>query len=772
MRELKWNELKYFPDIKTYKNSESINLVGQNRAKEALNFGLEMKEKGYHIFITGEVGSGRTTYAKKYAENLAKNEPTPPDLCYVYNFENPRCPKLLTLEAGHGKIFLEEMNEFLSRLAEELAKTFGSKEHDKKKNELMRHFSIKRDIIMQHVSDEAREHQFDIKSTPQGVHFMPVIDGEPISDEQFDKLTNEQRNKIHADSERVQQYVSEAMRQIRDYEKRAKKDIEDFEYTTGLFTVGHHMNDLLQSYAEKPELLKYLLAVKEDILENLSDFLPEEHENEEQMTNMFPWLQKKTCEDFLSKYRINLMTDNSKTKGAPVVVDFNPSHANLVGEIEYDNEFGNFSTDFMKIKPGLFHAANGGYLILQAQDVFSNIHAWETIRKTLITGEIITEPLREFTTGVAMITIKPEPIPVNVKIILIGDSYYYHVLESYDMYFEKLFKVRADFDYEMRINNDNLTGIISFIKEWAKDYKLDNQAIKTLLEYSARLAMRQDRLTTRFSSLRDIISEARQNDKKIITGKDIKTAILRKEYRLNMYAEKLSDMFEDDSIMISTEGEKVGQINGLVVIDMSDYTFGAATRITSTVYMGKAGIVNIEKEADLSGSIHEKGIQVLIGYLGQTYAQDFPLSLSCRICFEQNYSGVDGDSASSTELYAVLSSLSGLPIRQDIAVTGSINQHGEIQPIGGATHKIEGFFNICNARGLTGSQGVIIPERNIRDLVLKDEVIHAVKKGMFHIYAVSHVDEGMEVIMNKKASEIHDIVYRKLRSYHRRAVKG
>ena len=794
-KELTWQELKYFydgPDIspETNMESKSRELIGQARASEALRFGLQMKDKNYNIYVTGQVGTGRTTFANAYASQIAATRPTPPDLCYVYNFENPKCPKLLTLPAGTGRKLKDCMSDLINRLTSELPKTFAAKDHEQKKNEVIDIYKSKRDEIIKEMTEEARDQHFGVKNTNSGIYFMPIVDGEVISEEQFDALSQEEKDSISENSISIQKRAADVMRQIRDYDKRTKKEVEELEYTLGLFTVGHHMNDIMENFANEPSLLSYLKAVKEDILENLAEFTSDDNDEEEAMQAIMPWYSKKSNEDILTRYKVNLITDNADQVGAPVVVDYNPSHINLVGEIEYDNEFGNFSTDFMKIKPGLLHKAKGGYLILQAQDVLGSPHAWETLRRTLITGQIVTESLREYTTGVAVSGIKPESIPVDIKIILVGDGFYYDLLWTYDDYFEKLFKIRVDFDYEMRLNKENIAELSRYVHDWAgreNALPFDNAAIGRLIEYATRLAERKDRLTTRFSRLTEILAEAtswaRIDSAEKITAVHIQKAIDKRDYRLNMYEEKLSELIEDDTIMIDTDGAKVGQINGLAVLDTGDYAFAKPSRITATVYMGKAGIVNIEKEAEMSGAIHDKGVQVMIGYLGQTYAQDFPLTLSCRICFEQNYSGIDGDSASSTELFAVLSALSGLPLRQDIAVTGSINQHGEIQPIGGATFKVEGFFDLCKKRGLTGKQGVIIPTRNVRDLVLKDEVIEAVRDGLFHIYPIAHVDEGIEILTGVPAGggddvkiypydTVHGKAYRRLRSYHRKAMKG
>ena len=802
--ELSWQELKFFcNDLPQNTDNTTVNnkLIGQPRASDALRFGLQMKDKTYHIYIAGQTGTGRTTFAKSYASDIAAREATPQDLCYVYNFENPKCPKLLTLPPGTGHPLKESMNELLNRLTSELPKTFGSKDHELKKNEVIDIFKAKRDDIIKIMTEEARDQDFGVKNTSSGIYFMPIVDGEVISEEQYEALSQEEKDHIAENSVSIQKRAAEVMRQIRDYDKRTKKAVEELEFSLALFTVGHHMADIMTSFANEPSILTYLKAVKEDILENIAEFLADDQEDDEAMQALMPWYNKKSNEDILTRYNVNLLTDNSGQAGAPVILDYNPSHANLVGEIEYDNEFGNFSTDFMKIKPGLLHRANGGYLILQAQDLLGSPHAWETLRRSLVTGQIVTEPLREYNTGIAVSGIKPEPIPLNIKIILIGGGYYYDLLWTYDDYFEKLFKIRVDFDYEMHLDQENMVELRRFIEDWAeKNNKsatseapaidFDNSAIASIIEYAARLAERKDRLTTRLSRLTEILAEAtawaKIDNATAITAEHIKKAIIQRDYRLNMYEEKLGQLIEDDTIMISTQGEKIGQINGLAVLDTGDYAFAKPSRITATVYMGKSGIVNIEKEAEMSGPIHDKGVQVIVGYLGQTYAQDFPLTLSCRICFEQNYSGIDGDSASSTELFAILSALTGLPLRQDIAVTGSINQHGEIQPIGGATPKVEGFFDLCKKRGLTGSQGVIIPTRNVRDLVLKDEVIDAVREGQFHIYPIAHVDEGITILTGVPAGNnnglghgskaysfdtVHGKAYRQLKAYHRKSLK-
>ena len=794
-KELQYTECNRFCDPKSLSFSTtgelpetpSIGIIGQERAKKALQFGLGVKMKGYNIYVAGAPGTGKTTFSKAFARELAQSEPTPPDTCYIYNFKNPKCPKKLMLPAGQGNAFKEDMEEFVNRLLNELPRTFGTKDYENQKAEIVREYQNMRDAVVKELSDEAKEQGFGVKNTATGIYFMPIVNGEIINEDQFEALEQEEKDLISVNSETVQKRATEVMRQMREFEKGARKDVEGLEYGIGLFAVGHHMAPLYENYGGNPEIAAYLLAVKEDILENIEDFLAEESEEDESLQNILPWYSKKNADETFMKYQVNVLTDNSGLTGAPVIVDFNPTYTNLVGEIEYDNEYGNFSTDFMKIKPGLFHKANGGYLILQAYDLLSNIHAWETLRRVLLTGEVQIEPLREYATGIAVSGIKPEPVQTNVKVIVIGSAYYYELLYEFDEDFQKLFKIYAQFDYEMPRTAEKLMDLAAFVRFFTDRKQtppFEGAAVAKVAEYSSRLAERQDKMTARFQKIEEILTEAaawaKLENACIITAAHIETAIAEREYRLNMYEEKLGEMIEEGSIMIDTEGAKVGQINGLAVLDMGDYCFAKPARITATTYVGKAGIVNIEKEAEMSGSIHDKGIQVLIGFLGQTYAQDFPLSLSCRICFEQNYNGIDGDSASSAELYAVLSSLANLPISQELAVTGSINQRGEIQPIGGVTYKIEGFFDLCRKRGLTGRQGVIIPRQNVTDLTLNDSVVQAVKDGLFHIYPITHVDEGIALLMGKlagaktdkgrwPAQTVHGVVLKKLRDFYKKS---
>jgi len=770
-------------DLLSCGNLPAGTLIGQPRAETALKFGLNIKSKAYNIYVSGPPQSGKTSFVKKFAEEMALNEPTPPDLCYVYNFENPRCPSLLTFPAGMGKEFVSDMEEASAAIKADLTEILSSREFEDERTAIVNIFQEKRDTIIKKIQDDAKKQNFGVKMTGSGIYFMPIIDGSILSEEQYDALPEDEKEVISSVGDVIQEQAFEVMRDIKDYEKETRKGIDELEYNTALFCVGRHIGMLSTKYSEYNKVLKYLSDVKEDILDNLSDYSEADESGDDAIQGLAPWMTKKNTEDNHTKYKVKLLTDNSQTKGAPVIIDFKPTYSSVLGEIEYDSEYGNFTADFMKIKPGLLHKANGGYLILQAYDVLTSAHIWETLRNVIKTREIVIEPMREYLTGIAVSGVKPEPVPVDLKIILIGPRYYYDLLYDYDDDFTRFFKINAVFDYEISANGENEKMMAAFIIKHAKDNgfgEFDVTAINALIEYSSRLAERQHKLSAQFGVICEIMEQA-AHGVFAVSAEQIKNIIAAREYRHNIHEEKLTEMIDDDVIMIDVDGLKKGQVNGLAVMDDGEYAFALPSRITATTYIGKAGIINIEKEAEMSGAIHDKGVEVLKGYLGQKYAQEFPLSLSCRICFEQNYNGIDGDSASSTELYTILSSLADTPINQSLAVTGSINQRGEIQPIGGVTYKIEGFFGVCKKRGLTNGQGVIIPARNVKDLTLNDEVISAVREGNFNIYAIDHIDDGIELLMNVKAGElnekgkypvasVHGRVYKKLKDFYKKSM--
>lgn len=758
-------------------------IIGQERAVKAFDFGLAVKMKGYNIYMSGSSGTGKTTYARVNTEKLAATEPVPKDWCYVHNFDKPKEPIALCFEPGVGKLFKEDMEELMTNIKKELLKVFSSEHYETAKDEIMGGFEDRQDELLEQISVAAAEYDFQLKHSKAGVYFQPIVNGAPIDEESYGSLTNEEVNAIEKKSELMQDKVGVFMRELHDMEKECETKLDELDRSFGDSTIGSYIDDITDKYKDYERVVEYIKAVREDILDNLDYFMEEEEEKQDVLAALLPLLGKKQDEDIFHRYGVNLMVDNSNSKGAPVVVTFNPTYTNLMGETEYDSEFGSLTTDFMKIKPGLFHQANGGYLIVQAQDICTIPHAWESLRRVIKTKEINLDSIREMLSTITAPSLKPEPIPAQLKVIMVGSDYYYELLSEGDEEFDKFFKIRADFDDEMNRTDENIAKIAGFIKSFVqreKTMEFDVSAVCAIIEYSSRAAARQDKLSTHFNYLSEILGEAytwaKLEGASIITAEHIHKTILEKEDRLKLYEEKLNEMLDEDVIMIDTDGAKIGQINGLAVLDMGSYLFGTPSRITATTYVGKSGIVNIEKEARMSGHTHDKGVQIITGFLGQTYAQRFPMALSCRVCFEQNYNGIDGDSASSTELYCIVSSLSELPIRQDLAVTGSVNQKGEIQAIGGVTQKIEGFFDLCKKRGLTGKQGVIIPNSNVKELVLKEEVIQAVKDGVFHIYPITHIDEGIELLMGYPAGEkddngdfpadsVHGRVYEKLKNF-------
>lgn len=734
-----------------------VGIMGQKRAVDAIEFGMKIRTKGYNMYISGPTGTGKTSYAEKYIRETAKKERTPDDWCYVYNFAKPSSPIAINLPAGMGKIFQKDMEEFIEVLEVEIARAFDSEDYEREKAEIIKEFQNRKNELIQQLNQDVEKQGFKVRTTSAGIYFLPVVDGRTLSEQEYGELDEGLKNEISRKSEIIQNETLDIIRKIKNIEREAEEKISEWENRIALFAVGMHMSDLKEKYKDFPKIVEYLDRVQQDILENLDEFRSDESSDEQQV--VVPWLRK-CMESPTDKYKINLLVDNSNLEGAPVVIDFNPTYYNLMGKQEYENEFGSMTTDFTMIKAGLFHQANGGYLILQAKDVLNNVMSWEALKRVLKTKQIAIENMKEQMGLMAVSTVKPEPIPVDIKVILIGSSYLYQLLYEYDEEFQKHFKIKVDFDEEMDRNDENIYKLAQFVSAFCKREcapAFDRTGIAKVVEYSSWLADHQDKLSTKFNDIVEILAEsvtwARISGDDMVRDVHVKKAICEKKYRSDKYDRKLLELLQDGTIMVDVSGEVVGQINGLTIIDMGDYCFGKPSRITATTYMGKSGIVNIEREVQMSGTSHSKGVLILTGYIGQKYAQDIPLALSASICFEQMYSGIDGDSASSTELYAVLSSLAELPIKQGIAVTGSVNQKGEIQPIGGVTQKIEGFFEVCKLRGLTGSQGVIIPHQNIKNLCLSDEVIEAVRNGMFHVYPIRTIDEGIEILTGVPAGE-------------------
>ena len=592
-----------------------------------------------------------------------------------------------------------------------------------------------------------------LKRSEQGLLTIPVIEGKPIEEEEFINMEASNRKEIEEKSYIVQKHLMDSMKRVKEMEKSTRDKIEQLETKIALITVEQPVSELIEKYKEYKNIRDYLKSVQRDIIQNIEDFRQAEKTQEDDLDF------KINIKDFTIKYKVNLVVDNRDTKGAPVIFEANPKYYNLLGRIEYESNMGVITTNFTKIIAGSLHAANGGYLIINVSDIAKSPESWDGLKRALKNRSIAIENV--FTnTSIVSGGMKPEPIPLNIKVILIGSNYTYHTLYNYDEDFRKLFKIKADFDIDMSSNKDNIKKYAQFISSYCREkdlYHFDSGAVASVIEYSSRLAEHKQKLSTRFNDIVEILYEAdawaRLDGSNIVKGVYVKKAIDQKIYRSNRVEEKLQELIDTGVILISTEEMTVGQVNGLSVMDFGDFAFGKPSRITATVFAGEKGILNIEREVEMSGSIHDKGVLILSGYLGEKFAQEFPLTLSANICFEQLYDGVEGDSASSTELYALLSSLSEIPIKQYIAVTGSVNQKGEIQPIGGVNEKIEGFFQTCKHRGLKGCEGVMIPHQNVVNLMLNEEVIQAVEEGKFHIYPVKTIEEGIEILTDMPAGK-------------------
>lgn len=775
IQQLTWQQLAstYQPSDFSFKTTDDLpplsEIIGQERAKKAMEFGLCVETQGYNIYISGEPGTGKTTFAKTYADQAAAQREAASDWCYVYNFKAKGIPKALRFDTGDGRRFKDDMNELITYLTKEIPCIYEAKEYEDKRRSVMKEYQKKKEFYIEELKKHAKALGFVFDLSEEGIYFAPLdSEGEPITEQMFEALEADQQATIENGSKMLEDMAIRIIAEVKELEQLGAQHLEDLAYETALRSTGYYIKLLKEKYSPYKQVLEHLDDLQEDILDNINVFI---QKTEEKPITLLPWLEASGVKKLVSKYDVNLLIDNSDNTRAPVIIGSNVGFNKLIGELEYHNELGNLSTDYMKVKPGLFHKANGGYLILQAEEVLINQQVWGAIKQVLKTKRLSIEN----SPGVSVQTVaslKPEPIPLEVKVILVGNRTIYQLLYKADPDFKKLFKVRADFNDEMPNTASNAKLVSRFIKTFCDDNHLPPftvEAVKSVLRYATRHAGNQKKITAEFSWISNVVTEAstyanlgRSN---LVRAEHVDLAIKEKRYRAARYEEELQEQILDNVIMIQTTGSLVGEINGLTVRDTGEYRFGQPTKITATTYRGTKGIISIEKEAKLSGSIHTKGSQVIEGYLGQIYGQQSPLSLTCRICFEQNYGKIDGDSASSAELYSIISSLSDIPIKQNIAVTGSVNQRGAIQPVGGVTHKVEGFYKICKQRGLTGDQGVIIPEQNIQDLVLDNEVIKAIKDKKFHIYAISSVRDGLELITGKPYDEIQQRVHKRIKMF-------
>ncbi|SHI70291.1 lon-related putative ATP-dependent protease [Geosporobacter subterraneus DSM 17957] len=735
-------------------------IIGQKRAADALEFGLDIKKKGYNIFVSGLSGTGRNSYVISIAEKKAESKETPDDWIYVHNFKNPDSPIALSLKNGSAKHFKKEIENMIEILQKEIPQIFLSKEYENKKSVLVQQYQNYTQQIIDELNVLARSYDFMFTQTERGLMSVPLKEGRPMSEEEYRNLSPQEVDKLRQNSNQLSLETIDVFNKLRALEEEYRNRIKQLDEKSGFDVVDFYINQLKEKFGDRDAIIEFLELLEDDIVGHIDKF---KSDNGQDLNNPFAMFQMRSTEAFFDRYRVNLFIDNSEKKGAPIINETNPTYYNLLGRIEYKNELGVMKTDFTEVKAGALHQANGGYLILQAKDLLTNPFAWNALKRALKTNEIMIEGLDKQVGYVVTSTLKPQPIPLDIKVIIVGDPYTYYLLYSYDEDFKKLFKIMADFDIEMERSEENIYKMARFIathceKEGLRHF--DKSAVGRMIEYSSRLAEDQYKLSSRFNQVVEILYEADRWAE--MMGSDhvsiihVEKAIAEKIQRNNKYEEKTMEMFEDGTLLLEVEGEKVGEINGLAVTGTGEYSFGKPSKITVTTYKGKSGIINIEREVRKSGSIHDKGVLILSGYIGDKFAQNKHLSLSANIVFEQLYSGVDGDSASSTELYALLSSLSRIPIKQYIAVTGSVNQRGQIQPIGGVNEKIEGFFRVCKLKGLNGKQGVMIPHQNVKNLMLSDEVLKAVEHGLFNIYAIKTVEEGIEILTGVPAGTLEE----------------
>jgi len=727
-------------------------IIGQERAIRALNFGLNIKERGFSIYVAGISGTGRKTAVKDFLEEIAKAKSVPSDWCYVNNFGNPYKPKAIELPPGRGKEFLRDMKSFVEEARSLLPKAFESEDYTSKREAAIEAIEEERKGLLNRLNERAQEEGFVLRSTPIGVLIIPVVKGRPLSDQELITLPQKIRDEIEKKREKLRSELRSAMRQLRGLERKVNEEIQKLNREVAIYAIGHLLDGLVEKYEKFPDVKTYLEYVRNDILENLSTFVKEP--KAPSIPFPVPWMKELP----LRKYEVNVIVDNSDLQGGPVVMELNPTHQNLFGRIEKEAQFGVLTTDFTMIRGGSLHRANGGYLVLPAEDLLRNLFSYDSLKRALKNECVTIEEAGERLGFITTKGLRPEPIPLSVKVVLIGHPILYQQLYALDMDFKELFKVKADFDTTMDRTEENMQKYASFVCTCCRKGNLkhlDAAGLAKTIEYGSRLAQDQQKLSTKFGEVANIIREANfyalQENSEYVTANHVKKAIDERIYRSNLIQEKIREMIERNILLIDIDGEAVGQVNGLSVMSLGDFSFGAPSRVTASTAIGREGIIDIQREAKLAGPIHTKGVMILRGYLAEKYAKDKPLSLSARLVFEQSYGMVEGDSASSTELYSILSALSGISIKQGIAVTGSVNQKGEVQAIGGVNEKVEGFFEVCKDKGFTEEQGVLIPESNVQNLMLKEEVVEAAREGKFHIYPVKTIDQGIEILTGVKA---------------------
>ncbi len=755
------NSLEVFRQSKYSNNNRIAEAIKfkdvQSKATEAVEFGLEMSSEGYNIFVLGEAGLGKHEIINAITHNKSLKERVPDDYVYVYNFKDADSPIYLQLPPKKGVHFAKDMDELVDSLRKEIPKIFESKEYENEKNQIIEKFQEFDRQVFDLLTEEAKGRGFSLERGVDGFVFLPIKDNEVLDEEKYSKLPDSEKKNIQEKIKILQGRLKEAIKLVKEAEKETKKKILELEKRVAFSTVSYHIDELKDKYNYNGKIINYLKLVEEDILNNLDDFKQAEMPVPANMA-----LRLFKPEPSFMRYKVNVFVDRGEQNGAPVIYETNPNPFNLIGKVEYRFQMGMAVTDFTLIKSGALHKANGGYLILDALDLFKNPFSYDIIKRAIKNKEIrIEDPLESY--RMASGTLKPEPIPLSVKVIIIGSPYIYYILHYYDEEFNKIFKVKADFERDMNWTDNAEANYALFINQIVEKEKLlpfDNTGIQRVIEYGGRLVDDQKKLSIKIEDISAIVREAsfyaKKRGKEKVFREDVYEAIKKRRERHGKVEKRIQEMIMRDVLLISTEGQKVGTINGLSVYDLGDYSFGRPSRITAKVSVGKEGVVHIDREVKLSGKIHDKGSMIMSAYLSSKFGINESLAFNATISFEQLYGMVEGDSATLAEVLVLESAIGNIPIKQNIAITGSMNQHGEAQAIGGVNEKIEGFFAVCKERGLKGDEGVIIPKANVQNLMLDEEVTSAIEKGLFHIYAVDNVEDALEIITGLKAGELNE----------------
>lgn len=735
-------------------------IIGQDRALKALQFGLEVDGQGYNVYVSGPPGIGKMTSVESYLERVASKKESPKDWCFVYNLSDPYQPRSVGLPSGKGSEFRDDMEHLREVVERDIPGVFEGEEYGRRREQALSDVQQQSQEISRRIQQAAQEKGFTLQSTVMGTAVVPVKDGRPLRDEDIQNLPQEERQDIENKRRELDEEIRELQKQYRRLDREAREKVKELDRQVVKNRVDGPFEDLREKYQDFQTVCEYLDEMQQDILDNV-ETLKQGAGEQQQQGQVNPQAKRQMeamREQFFKKYDVNVVVDNAKCEGAPVVVELNPTYNNLVGRIEKEMQMGALNTDFTLIKPGALLQANGGYLVLQVEDVLRNVYSWDALKRALRSGELRIEEGQEQLGLMSIKTLRPQPIPLNLKVILVGKPLIYYLLQTYDDDFQELFRVKADYDVSMHWDEANTNNFIGFISRYCEGEGLchfSNAGVAKLFEYAARRAEHKEKLSTEFGSISDVIREssfwAENEGASQVEDYHVQRALEEKVYRSNLIKEKIQELIDEGTLLINTTGSRIGQVNGLSVLSLGDYSFGRPNRITATVAPGQTGVVDIEREAKLGGPVHSKGVLILTGFLANRFSRRQSLSVSARLVFEQSYQGVEGDSASSAELYSLLSALSGTPLTQGIAVTGSVNQYGEIQAVGGINEKVEGFFDVCSLGELDGSQGVMIPNSNVQNLMLREDVVEAVERGDFNVWSVSTVAEGIELLSGRSA---------------------